>query len=176
VNPVSLDQTAYAAEHGFTAFSLPQRHLLDGGGIGEKREEELIRGIRGSVENGEDLILSSVSSPEQAEDLFKSAREAGLGVDLLAQRIVAVLSRIVGELDDLLPRTTVMVIGGDTARGILQSMHVDKLYPVGEILPGVVVSKLRLGDQVAAIVTKAGGFGEENIIIRIKRYVAGAGK
>ncbi|MGD9701719.1 MAG: four-carbon acid sugar kinase family protein [Acidimicrobiia bacterium] len=57
----------------------------------------------------------------------------------------------------------VVVFGGDTAFAVLRGLGCDTLEPLGEVLPGVPVS--RFGELV--VVTKAGGFGEVDVVAKV---------
>jgi uncharacterized protein YgbK (DUF1537 family) len=57
-----------------------------------------------------------------------------------------------------------VVFGGDTAAGIMNLMDVKTLEPCREIQPGIALSKLETGSHAAWLVTKAGGFGEIDIL------------
>ena len=59
---------------------------------------------------------------------------------------------------------TSIVFGGDTAFALLDAIGWTELTPLGEIAPGVPVS--RTGDL--QVVTKAGGFGPVNVLTTIK--------
>ncbi len=70
------------------------------------------------------------------------------------------------------PPDLVLAIGGDTARGIVQALGSPVLFPLGEILPGVPLSRLedpmRKGEWIY-LITKAGGFGPVDIMTEIRR-------
>jgi D-threonate/D-erythronate kinase len=61
---------------------------------------------------------------------------------------------------------SVLVFGGDTAYGILESFGLPPLRPIGEILPGVPVSSIEGRREV--LVTKAGGFGTPDVVARLR--------
>jgi len=73
--------------------------------------------------------------------------------------------RVRHELDRRLP-AALMVFGGDTAFGILQALGLPTLFPIGEVLPGVPVS--RVEGRPLYLITKAGGFGDLDEIDRIR--------
>jgi uncharacterized protein YgbK (DUF1537 family) len=93
----------------------------------------------------------------------------------------------------------VVVFGGDTALGIMEAMGWAGLMPRDEILPGVAVSEV-LGGQLfettslhnisgihnangwdnlhkaaekhnTFLITKAGGFGDKDVLIKIDHYL-----
>jgi len=59
-----------------------------------------------------------------------------------------------------------LVFGGDTAYGILKSIGFPALRPIGEIVPGVPVSRIEGRREV--LITKAGGFGQPDLISELR--------
>lgn len=102
-------------------------------------------------------ILRPPASP------FSNAREmAAASGELVRQAIAA-------EAPD-----AILVFGGDTAFGILKALGCPALEPVGEVVPGVPVS--RVVGYGFALITKAGGFGDEHLIAKVKQILNGTGE
>src|SRR5262249_23936455 len=57
-----------------------------------------------------------------------------------------------------------IIFGGDTAFEILQTLGCSVLWPIGEIVPGVPLSRGRCDGRDLIIITKAGGFGPVDIL------------
>jgi D-threonate/D-erythronate kinase len=64
------------------------------------------------------------------------------------------------------PCNGLLVFGGDTAYGILESLGSPPLRPIGEIVPGVPIS--RIDGRRELLITKAGGFGQPDLINRLR--------
>ena len=62
------------------------------------------------------------------------------------------------------------VFGGDTAYGILQAIGNPPLRPLGEIVPGVPLS--RVAGRDLSLITKAGGFGPVDVLPAVRRALA----
>lgn len=62
----------------------------------------------------------------------------------------------------------VVVFGGDTAFGILAALGSPLVRPLGEILPGVPVSRVELPGRTLHLITKAGGFGPPDLLVRLR--------
>lgn len=54
---------------------------------------------------------------------------------------------------------TIFAAGGETADGLLGAFGVGVLEVAGEFLPGIPLSRFRLGGQRITLITKSGGFG-----------------
>ena len=59
------------------------------------------------------------------------------------------------------------IFGGDTAHGILKAIGNPPLRPLGEIVPGVPLSRVTGRDLI--LITKAGGFGPVDVLPAIRR-------
>jgi uncharacterized protein YgbK (DUF1537 family) len=59
-----------------------------------------------------------------------------------------------------------LLTGGETARAVIDTLGVGSMTVVGEIEPGVVVS--RLPGDLPLLVTKAGAFGDSRTLVRIR--------
>jgi D-threonate/D-erythronate kinase len=59
----------------------------------------------------------------------------------------------------------VVLFGGDTAFVVLRALGCDTLRPIGEVLPGVPVARGENSGLV--VVTKAGGFGEVDVVATV---------
>jgi uncharacterized protein YgbK (DUF1537 family) len=70
----------------------------------------------------------------------------------------------------------IVVIGGDTAFAVVRELLFPTLQPIAEVVPGVPVTRIAAADLQRAIpgrerdlilITKAGGFGEDDVLARI---------
>jgi uncharacterized protein YgbK (DUF1537 family) len=101
-----------------------------------------------------------------ALDQARRAAESGVRVllppqsDADAESILAVLADETVKFEpDLL-----ILFGGDTAAAVLKRFEIVDLWPVRELMPGVVLS---LPDREMLVVTKAGGFGEISVVEQV---------
>ena len=62
---------------------------------------------------------------------------------------------------------TLLGCGGETADAILGALGQGVLIIEGEVLPGVPVSSILLGERRLQLVTKSGGFGDENALVSV---------
>ena len=60
-----------------------------------------------------------------------------------------------------------MIIGGDTLLEFANAIGCYELYPMCEIDPGTVVFKLQYQGKEHEIITKSGGFGSEELLVKI---------
>ena len=72
-----------------------------------------------------------------------------------------------------------LVFGGDTAYGILKALGEPPLSSIGEVVPGVPVSRILTADLYPRcgrsrdlyLISKAGGFGDEGLVLDLKERI-----
>lgn len=69
--------------------------------------------------------------------------------------------------DSLEEAPAIIVFGGDTVRAVLARFGDPLLHPATEVLPGVVASRFEFEGRTRWLVTKAGGFGPPDLLIRL---------
>ena len=67
----------------------------------------------------------------------------------------------------------VLVCGGDTAYGMLKAVEFPPIRPVGEVVNGVPISIMAIGGRDIYLLTKAGGFGEIDMLTQIRKKLHG---
>jgi D-threonate/D-erythronate kinase len=80
----------------------------------------------------------------------------------LGQRLLP----IIGDADGI------VLTGGYTARTVLELLGIDSLQIGGEVEPGIPWAIARSGDRALAVITKAGGFGDELSLQRAVDFLA----
>ncbi|NNK93981.1 MAG: four-carbon acid sugar kinase family protein [Desulfobacterales bacterium] len=68
------------------------------------------------------------------------------------------------------PVGLLLATGGDTALAIIKALNVRVIRVCGEVQPGVVHSLIELERGSLRLVTKAGGFGDENLFSTVRGY------
>lgn len=123
-----------------------------------------------------------LTRPDQvASELSKAEEHAAHGKSIVLTATGAMPAQSSRELvrcmaaaaEPLIRRAAVLVLtGGDTARTVLDRLGIQRLQVWGELEPGICLS--RDGADSAAIVTKAGGFGDNGSLLRVLRHFRSA--
>ncbi len=118
--------------------------------------------IRDSLSAGKNLLLNAVHVPKgdilSAEGSPDTARQN-------ADRILASLAEFAHALDHA---GTLVLLGGDTARVLLDASGADALEILGTALPQIPVARIVGGRwDGKTVVTKAGGFGDPDALVRL---------
>jgi uncharacterized protein YgbK (DUF1537 family) len=99
------------------------------------------------------------------------ARELGMAVLMSDAAMGADPDAVAAELaaravDAMAGADGLLILGGDTARAVWRAMGVELLVPLPEVLPGVAASRGWGCETV--FVTKAGGFGEDDLVDQVR--------
>ena len=94
------------------------------------------------------------------------------GLQNMAEKITRNIGSAVHEIADQSHPDTLVLIGGDTASGVLDACGVTALDLRGELQPGTVVSRPIDGTIAGSLLlTRAGGFGDENALFELVRLL-----
>jgi D-threonate/D-erythronate kinase len=66
---------------------------------------------------------------------------------------------------------TLVVFGGDTVRAIVEELHSSEIESIDELLPGVALSHIQKEPPGLLLVSKAGGFGDRETLLRIRELL-----
>lgn len=171
INEMTLEQVEYARKRGFVTLELaPEQKLCDD--IARSRFRgplmEKIREIRGS---GGKLILQAASGSGNIRETDALAASMKLSPSATRERVAANMGRLIGMLMEEDSAGTLAVFGGDTLISVMRTIGCDGISPVSEIESGVVLSSLTYKDRKMSLITKSGGLGNRDVIVRIEQFI-----
>lgn len=162
LNPITKRQLEYGAAHGGIRISL-QSEQLTPDYFASPAGQDFLTQIEQRMQGGCDMLIDTdgtetAKGADTAEQLRgQIAEQLGLLMALLLKRPAA---------DHYLP----MIIGGDTLMGFMQQLSEAEISPLGEAAPGAVLFTAPLAAHVSRIiVSKSGGFGDEDLLSRIRQ-------
>lgn len=154
VNPVTKQQVEYAINSGFNSVAINREQLETRDDFWKSKDGDiLINEIREKVKEKNTIayIDSLFNKPDDFDDKyrFKIADSMGEIAKILIED---------GSID------CVMIIGGDTLRGLCNVADIKLLKPIKEITQGVIESTVNLSGRVATIISKSGGLGNKDVL------------
>jgi uncharacterized protein YgbK (DUF1537 family) len=155
VNERALEQITRPSPH-FARVRLSAEMLID-------REVQL------TLPAGRNVLLHSISERSELESYSRLAQRRGISQEDLHLRVAEQTGNIVRQILATGVFRTVVVFGGDTLAGIARANHWQELEPLAEMEPGVSVAKV-MGTRLT-LISKAGGFGDADVVSRIVRWV-----
>jgi uncharacterized protein YgbK (DUF1537 family) len=157
-NPVTSKQISYALQRAeLVLVSLDaKRFAADASGeVGR-----VVDSASDHLSNGRDVALSAVDS----------SFVAGLSSDL-----AAALGKLSSRLVEHCKLAGFVLTGGDTALAVCRALRAESLTLLAEVAPGIPLGRMHGGQGSGMLlVTKAGGFGQEDAIVRAITQIHGA--
>lgn len=161
MSEVSLRQVRYANKHGFCSLVLNSHQKLTQGYSITEDGRSFIDQVAAKINEGRDVIIAVAQSEADRVEYSDSS-------GLIAPNIAGIVKGIA----DKTKLDTITVIGGDTAVAIVDTMGLQGIRPRCEISTGVVLSDAVAQGKRISLITKSGGFGEEDILLKIKDYIS----
>lgn len=168
-NKFTLSQTNNIKEaYDLPVFDVQVREIIDGNE--ENIIENVIGKVSGSISSGNKLII--LKTCKEDEDDFEESLKQDSNEVMKSQKIVRALGAIVKQLNRLINLKYIVSTGGDTSMQICKSLDAQGIELIDEIEPGIPIGKIVGGDADGIlIVTKSGGFGTDNVFIKILEYI-----
>ncbi|MBR2672776.1 MAG: four-carbon acid sugar kinase family protein [Oscillospiraceae bacterium] len=167
VNPITVKQLDYAEKNGFRRIRLYPEQKKNGEYFqseeGKATIDEWVKLCLGSGS----VIIDSNDMPGEVSALDIAFTE-GLSKEDLIANITGNLGCIARKLLERGVKKTLFITGGDTLLGFMKEISADALAPLGEAAPGTVVSELRYMEETFTVVTKSGGFGQEDLLVSLR--------
>jgi uncharacterized protein YgbK (DUF1537 family) len=145
--------------------------------IGDDRErtEEIRRVYHEAIqmaEIGQDVVIYSTAEKEDIEKAWEAGESKGLTHTQVSNEIVKAIGTVCSVLLEKQYFKGVSMTGGDTAKQICNLWDVKGFELLDELEIGVPISKF-LGNDAIYVVTKAGGFGSEDVFIHAMNKLKG---
>lgn len=168
VNPITRAQLAYGEAHGYAHTYLTPDDKLVRAAWQQGEGRELAKRVAASLAPGTCQIVDS-NDPPGSNATRERGDELGLSLEDLRARIAGTMGvALKTMLDEIIaastPAPVILVTGGDTLLGFLREVGQTELRPIAEIQPGCVLTKVPYRGREYHVITKSGGFGEEQLL------------
>jgi len=168
LNPVSLAQIEKLERKRINHLYLEPKFLHVEHDRPEKWEN-LVNVVQKKLQQNPNLVIGSTGSRRELMDFLKNHFKQPIPKDVYAnaaRRFADFITTILERIDIGM----MIIMGGDTLMALTDKMGMQVLYPVREVMPGVVLSRAEIGDRRVYLVTKPGGYGDEGTLITLLEY------
>ncbi len=173
LNRITEQQLIYAQKNGFTRQHLTIEQKLQKGYYDTSAGKAFLQYILETCRKHPQMIVDSMGGEEAMEAYRKK-----YGISMPDVR--RLIPEAHGQIADFLARNhmdiTVLTTGGDTLMGYMKLIGCTQIRPVCEIEPGVVVSELENRGFLQQVISKSGGFGTEDVLVRIAEKITNFNK
>lgn len=174
LHPASLEQIARAKEAGAGVFSLNLEQKLSECPQMLPETAEMLREMRACISQKNMVILSSVTSREMLEKHNSLLADRKISPESTAKRISALLAWMACQLMGYVPNAVLAVFGGDTAAQVMREFRVEVTKPVCQLGEGIPYCTFTSHQTQYGLITKAGGFGPPDVIMKMRAFIDGA--
>lgn len=163
VNPITRRQLEAIEREGVRVMTLPADRIL-----GEPFDAAMMaREILRHVPEGGSFAITTFDTGEAQEKIVYAKRQ-GLGMEEMRELIARRLGLLTRELCELNEGLVPMLIGGDTLCGFLRAVGGGVVDPWWEVQPGCVLSQYGPAGHRRWMMSKSGGVGGENVLLKLR--------
>ncbi len=121
------------------------------------------------------VVLYSSDSPATIQSARRQGRERGMDAAQVSNAISDALGNTAARIIKQCGISKLVLTGGDTARQVIMHLGAGQFELIAEIEAGVPVGRLSVHKGIH-VITKAGGFGGDEVLLRAMRALAGGEK
>lgn len=166
LNPITEGQISYAQKNGFCRRTLlPEQKLCPEYYETEQGSaflDELVRLCR-----REKCVEVDTFDVDGQESTIEYAGKRGIPDSRIRFSVPACHGKILRCFIEQNLDMTILLTGGDTLMGFMKELGVNQIVPVAEIAQGTVLSKLYWKDRILQVISKSGGFGERELLVKL---------
>ena len=165
VNPVTINQMNYAEKKDFKRFYLSVEEKLNPKWPGSLECEKAAEKILKEIQNSHAIL--DANDPAEELKTQEYIQNHKLNMEEVRIRISKSITSAAKSLLDNGLEARLMCVGGDTLLALMKYVGVNELAPISEISKGVVLTSFIYNNKNYYIMTKSGGFGDEDLLVKI---------
>lgn len=169
VNKITRNQLDYAEQGGFTRIVLSQRQKLEPDYFNSDEGKSFLKELEQICKRETRILIDSNDVEEGEAKLF--AEQNGISMDEMRVRISERVGYLIKYLIEHDLNSMLLVTGGDTLMGFMNQIGCYEIAPICELAPGVVLSEFLLENETYPIISKSGGFGDQDLIVKISELL-----
>lgn len=170
VNPITTKQIINGVKNNFKYISMNESQKLESNWF-LKNQSEYVELLDKFVDD--EFIIIDANNVNESQDVTPNifAQENNVKLDDIRRNISKSIGQMVKDFIEIGTHRNIMIIGGDTLFAFIENIGIELLEPVEEIYDGVVLSVFQYKNNKYNIITKSGGFGNENIISDLVKFI-----
>ena len=176
VSEITRKQIDYASrKSSVRLIDIDIEKILGGDQALEKKRIFVV--VKESSGKGENIIIRSAPNNDSVALSLEAGQKHGLTGSEISEAIALFLGEIAGEIIRNIKINGILLTGGDIAIKTAQSLMVSGTIILDEIQPGIPYGHFTEEQyKNVTIVTKAGGFGSEDAILRVFDFLTNRSK
>lgn len=174
LNPITREQVEYAEGQGYVRIRLTPEQKLMPSYYDKAVGRSFLHDLYAVCAESSRVIVDTFDE-ETGENTIEYADRHGISRDKIRFSITACHGKILRYLAERGLPYTMLITGGDTLMGFMKEMGCGQLHPVCEIARGAVLSNLKWKGMTIPVISKSGGFGDREVMVKIGDQVIAQG-
>lgn len=171
VNPITVAQLDRAEEAGFLRIRLTPEQKLEPDHWDSERGMQAVRELKNTLQSGDCRIIDT-NDADGNKATAAWAAERGMTTEEVRQAVSRSVGTLVSRLFPEPGLGTLLITGGDTLIQCMAGMGIREIEPVCELDRGVVLSRFAYRGVTRHVISKSGGFGGEDLLLRLADRIA----
>ena len=167
INPITLRQLCAAQQAGAPRIQLTPEQKLEEGWLDSTEGRRKLEEWAAQAKNASLMIIEG-NRTKEGNATKQYAAKKKMTLEQVRAQISRAMGGILERLLSLGVKSTVLVTGGDTLLAFMERIGQNRLIPLGELAPGVVLSQIAYHKEKYAIISKSGGFGDEHLLLELR--------
>ena len=171
ISEISREQVEYAEKHGMYRVTMTPSQQLTPGYLDSEEGKRWLENLKGKCDAGYTCIVETgISNPER---VIRYIGMKGIPLEEARVMISDTLGSVLKHLLELGLDAVIMIVGGDTLAGFIDSMNGREIIVYQEIEQGTVLSSMKLDGREQWIISKSGGFGGPGLFVDMEERIRG---
>lgn len=174
MNPITIRQIQEARKAGVSCITLDREKKMSRSYEESLEFQNLMVKIQSVYQNEKRVIIEAVDSSR--EGMLETSLNGRKADQETRQQVADNVAKVVRTLIQNGMNGVYVLIGGDTMATIMKKLGCRQIIPLKELMPGIVLSKAyhELGSML--VVSKSGGFGETDALVKLLQIDGSEGK
>lgn len=171
INPVTQKIMAYSDKIGIGREVLVGKAKADRSFFSKGEGDSLIKKAIDISQRDGVFIFDVGPKDEPGHETEIYRKENNMSLESLMESIADNLGELCKKIIENAEDTVLVCIGGDTLSSTIKALGIDTINPLWELYPGVVLTEVEYMGKTLSVITKSGGFGDENLLVRLKKEI-----
>ena len=133
---------------------------------------DLVKKAEEAYAEGRDVVITLARSEDSILELQRLGKELGMSNEQVEEKLAFILSESFKKIVAAHRFAGLILIGGDTSIRMMDALSAEGIRLDGEVLPGIPVGRILGGKHEGIrVITKAGGFGDTDTLVKIMEYM-----
>ena len=169
MNEITKRQIEYAEMHGMKRITMTPLQQFTQGYLSSEEGKTWLCGLKRDCENGITCVIETGIS--DMKKMTEYRLENHIPLEEARVTISKTLGEILKQLLEMGLEATFMIIGGDTLAGFITEMDCGEITIYRELEQGTVLSSIQTEGKEQWIISKSGGFGDQELLMEVEQLV-----